>query len=372
MTTVPGPASSIPGLALSCDGDGRIRSLLHDSVRLKRRIRVGELFNQVLEPHSVAKASTFLGAVRAQRAAFGWEMNVVAKGSIVPLQFSGITVNDAEILIVATPSHLELDAYQDDLMRINNQLVNLQRELAGTNRDLALLNEQKNQLLGIAAHDLRNPLAAVSMFSGLLLSESPGPVTEKQRDILHRIRGASKFMGLLVNDLLDVAQIESGKLRLDLQTTDLNDLARDNVEVNRMFAEEKAIELRFDSSGEPLMRRLDRFKMEQVLNNLVGNAIKFSPRGTRISVRLRAEGDADLLEVADQGPGIPPDEINSLFQPFGRTSVTATGGERSTGLGLAIVRKIVEGHGGTVHVDSVVGQGSTFVVTLPRTAAPPA
>jgi signal transduction histidine kinase len=110
---------------------------------------------------------------------------------------------------------------------------------------------------------------------------------------------------------------------------------------------------------------LDRAKMEQVLNNLISNAIKYSPSDTTVDVRLYREHGKAVLSVRDRGQGIPEDELDALFEPFATTSVQGTAGERSTGLGLVIAKRIVEGHGGEIEVESEVGEGSNFVVTLP-------
>ncbi len=146
---------------------------------------------------------------------------------------------------------------------------------------------------------------------------------------------------------------------------DLNDLAQRNISLNRVLAHQKAIELVFHPSDTLPTLVLDRSKVEQVLNNLIGNAVKYSHPGTRVTISIEAVSGFAVCSVSDQGLGIPAEEIPKLFKAFGRTSVRATGGEQSTGLGLAIVRRIVEGLGGRITVESEVGKGSTFTFTLP-------
>ena len=169
----------------------------------------------------------------------------------------------------------------------------------------------------------------------------------------------------LINDLLDVAKIESGRLDLELATGDLCGQIEENLTMNRMLAEKKGIRLDFaPECGVPLFR-FDPGKIEQVLNNLISNAIKFSAPGTAVTVQASRVNDSVVVSVRDHGQGIPAEELDKLFKPFGKTTVRSTAGEKSTGLGLAICRKIVEGHGGRIWAESEVGKGSTFSFSLP-------
>jgi signal transduction histidine kinase len=260
-----------------------------------------------------------------------------------------------------------MDSQQyDEFSRLNNELATSQRELARRNAELARLNDQKNQFLGIAAHDLRNPLEVILTYSQFLLDEASGRLEPEQVEFVETIRSSSEFMLNLVENLLDVAKIEAGRLDLDLAETDLGELLERNVSLNRTLAQKKSIEVLLSGPpGLPTMR-IDAAKIEQVLNNLIGNAVKFSPRGSTVEVRAEDRGDCVVLWVRDQGPGVPADELDRLFRPFGRTRVRASGGEKCTGLGLAIVKKVVEGHGGRIDVESVVGAGATFSVFLPK------
>jgi len=246
-------------------------------------------------------------------------------------------------------------------------------EIAQKNAELAKLNELKNQFLGIAAHDLRNPLAVVTTCSDFLLSPESGLLSGKKRtEFLGRIKANGEFMLKLINDLLDVAKIESGRLDMELTTGDLCGLIDENLMMNRMLAEKKGIRLDFaPECGLPPLR-FDRHKIEQVLNNLISNAVKFSASGTAVTVRAVLSGGAVVVSVQDQGPGIPAGELDQLFRPFSKITVQSTAGEKSTGLGLAISRKIVEGHGGQIWAESEVDTGSTFSFSLPASYADPA
>jgi signal transduction histidine kinase len=191
---------------------------------------------------------------------------------------------------------------------------------------------------------------------------------EKKHDFMRRINANGEFMLKLIDNLLDVAKIESGRLDLELATGDLYGLIEENLTMNRLLAEKKGIRLDFaPECGMPLFR-FDRDKVEQVLNNLISNALKFSAPGTAVTVQASRMNGTVVVSVRDQGQGIPAEELDKLFKPFGRTTVRSTAGEKSTGLGLAISRRIVEGHGGRIWAESEPGKGSTFSFALPVSA----
>lgn len=253
----------------------------------------------------------------------------------------------------------------EEFTRVNNELADAQRELAKKNAALAALNEQKNRLLGMAAHDLRNPLGVIMSYAKFLDRMAGARLDEKERQFVAQIGKSSEFMLRLLEDLLDVSQIESGKLNLALAPVDLAALVANNVALNRVLAGAKQIVIELESPETPTAVLADATKIEQVLNNLISNAVKYSHAGTAVRVSVGADDKEIVVAVRDQGQGIPEAELSKLFQPFSKTSVKSTAGEKSTGLGLAISRKIVEGHGGRIRVDSRVGEGSTFSFSLP-------
>lgn len=255
-----------------------------------------------------------------------------------------------------------------ELIRLNVELSRARKELEARAGTLEALNQQKNELLSMAAHDLRNPLGIVMGYSRFLLGDEQ-PLTEDQRMYVTNIHRSAQFLLHLVEDLLDVSTIESGNLRLNRARLDVGELVAHAVRLNAPMGAAKGIELAAEQSPQGPIMVVDGPKIEQVLNNLITNALKYSHQGTRVLVVLREEPGAAVVEVRDQGQGIPASELGQLFQPFGRTSVQSTGGERSTGLGLAIVRNIVEAHGGRIEVESEVGRGSVFRVTLPTASS---
>lgn len=251
-----------------------------------------------------------------------------------------------------------------ELIRLNVELSRARRELEERATLLESLNRQKNELLGMAAHDLRNPLGVIMGYSRFMMTDEE-PLTDDQRMYVTNIHRSAQFLLHMVEDLLDVSAIETGNLRLHPARLDLGQLVAEATRLNTPLAAAKGIDLvsRLPDQGPVLV--VDGPKLEQVLNNLITNAIKYSHPGTRVDVVLAEEPGEVLLAVCDQGQGIPAEELGQLFRPFGRTSVQSTGGERSTGLGLAIVRNIVEAHGGRIDVQSEVGKGSIFRVHLP-------
>lgn len=239
-------------------------------------------------------------------------------------------------------------------------------------KELNQLNVRKNELLGMAAHDLRTPLGAISAYSNLLASEVGPTLSPIHREFLNTILDMSAFMSDLITDILDVTSIESGSLRLDRKPQPIEPLLRHAVTINAVLSRKKGITIESDLGSAETFCLIDHRKIDQVLNNLLGNAIKYSHSETTIKVSLEVDAEHVTIAIRDQGQGIPAEELEKIFAPFKTGSVRGTAGEHSTGLGLAIVHSIVTGHGGTIWVTSTVGEGSTFSFTLSRCAAPEA
>jgi signal transduction histidine kinase len=258
------------------------------------------------------------------------------------------------------------------LAALNSELADAHRELARRNAQLDAAVREKNQLLGMAAHDLRNPLGVIVGVAELLSEELGDSLSEENRELLSGLTRSAEYMLALINDLLDYSKVEAGRLELQLAPVDLATLLRENVAFNSILAGKKGINLRLQIEGAPPpLLNLDSRRVQQVINNLVSNALKFSHIGTTVTVTMRASPAEVTIEVADQGQGIASDELDKLFKPFTSTRTRSTAGEKSTGLGLAIAHRIVQAHGGRIRVESEPGRGTTFFVTLPA-AAPPA
>jgi PAS domain S-box-containing protein len=231
--------------------------------------------------------------------------------------------------------------------------------------ELERLNRLKTEFLGMAAHDMRTPIGRILSLTRFLIDEVATVLTEEQLRFLYDIRSSSQFTLQWIDNCLEVSSIESGNFHLDLRPSDLRKLLEHNVRISAELAQQKHIHVGLQVEGALPRLSFDTGKIEQVLNNLISNAVKFSQPDTTIEVRARAQDFGVLISVRDQGPGIPEAERDKLFQSFGRTSVRSITTERSTGLGLAIARKIVEEHGGRIWMESQVDVGSTFLFTLP-------
>ncbi len=238
-------------------------------------------------------------------------------------------------------------------------------EKADAYQRLAELNEIKTRFLGIAAHDLRSPLAVVKSFLSILDAGTVEGEPAKRKDLYGRMSRACDRMLALINDLLDVSAIESGSLKLERKPADMGAVLAESLETNRIVAAAKNIRLAADIPSSLPPVEIDSGRISQALDNLLGNAFKFSKPETTVMLSAEALGDSIRVSVRDQGPGISAEDLPKLFRPFGRAGTRPTGGEKSTGLGLAIVKKIIELHGGQVGVESEVGKGSTFFFTIP-------
>ena len=281
--------------------------------------------------------------------------------------FTSFKTSDG-VVLVGELNNDELAEMRETMISLNNELNNLTRELQKKNIQLDQLNQLKNQFLGMAAHDLRNPISSILTFSEFILESDDYDISDDLRKILELIKTASDFMLKLLEELLDVVKIESGKLQLNYENVPIDDFLRKNIEVNALLAEKKQIKLVLNIPQQLPEIAIDPVKIEQVLNNLVSNAIKYSFNETIITVSAFSTEEHVLISVRDQGQGIPEKELDKIFVPFAKISVKGTAGEKSAGLGLSIVKRIVTGHLGRIWVESEVGKGSCFYFTLPRKA----
>lgn len=255
------------------------------------------------------------------------------------------------------------------IRRKNQELTIAYKRLDELNHSLREANQVKSEFLSIAAHDLKNPLQVIMGFAETIL-ELPGQEARIYRDA-QKIYDASQRMLRLITHLLDTTAVESGKLTLRREWVDLNTLGEKVVAVNRSLAQRKGQRLLY-SGRAGCHCHVDAERLYEVIDNLVNNAIKFSPVKSKIAVRVQLSDMKDgtpkkiRLEVADEGPGLKPEDMPRLFGKFARLSALPTGGETTTGLGLSIVKKLVELHGGRVWAENRNDkQGSVFRVELP-------
>jgi signal transduction histidine kinase len=251
------------------------------------------------------------------------------------------------------------------LSDVNREVSDLRRALTRKSVELEMATRELNHLLGMIAHDLRNPLGVILGFAELLNVELAASINSEQRGFIEQIGRSAESMLRSIDELLDFSRIESGRLDLEPKVADLAELARQNLVANGVIAGRKNIVLRCRVAGAERRISIDVRRIEQVLNNLIGNAIKFSYPGGEVNVTLAFGSDAVAIEVADRGIGIPKEQLERLFTPLAVRGRRGTADEPSTGLGLAICRRIVEAHRGTIRVESEEGAGAKFIVTIP-------
>lgn len=260
------------------------------------------------------------------------------------------------------------------LEEINTAISRQKDEIEAQSEELRKLNEEKNAMLGMAAHDLRNPLYAIQSVLDLLDEDEKASTGNKLprevRDDLYTSIGESTRHTLsLVNDLLDTASVEKQLDELELSQIDLSAVVKQALRFNEGKAREKEIHIKSDIT-EPVHAACNSRALLEICDNLISNAIKFSPKGSRVSLSLKG-GDNPFIRIEDDGPGFTEEDRGKIFQRFARLSAKPTGGEASNGLGLAIVHSLVNGLGLDLHLHSEPGKGATFTITgFDRARAP--
>lgn len=233
------------------------------------------------------------------------------------------------------------------------------------NEELKILNEEKNKFIGVAAHDLRNPIGAIYSFSNLIIENYSNNMDSKGLKMLSYIKDLSNNSLKLLKDLLDVSQIESGTVNLQLKYENYIEFITKYMQFNLLIAKKKEINIRLETTEKEIFFLFDDHYLSEVINNLLTNAIKFSYPKSEIIIKITTSKNFVKTEVIDQGQGIPKEEQAKLFNYFQKTSVQPTNGETSTGLGLAIAKKIIIEHKGTIGVNSELGKGANFYYELP-------
>jgi PAS domain S-box-containing protein len=235
---------------------------------------------------------------------------------------------------------------------------------AVTMQDISYLKELdrlKSDFIHTVSHDLRSPLTSILGYTELV--ERTGPLNPNQQEFLHRLHGSVQHITTLINDLLDLGRLEAGfDTRREL--VQLENVLKFSLDMFEIQVKKKNIKLIADIASDLKALRANPIRIRQMLDNLVGNAIKYAPPGGSVHVSMSMQGEQIILKVEDTGPGIPPEEQGRVFEKFYRATNTIDGVEGS-GLGLAIVKSIVDSHQGRVWVESTTGKGSSFIVLLP-------
>jgi len=257
---------------------------------------------------------------------------------------------------------------EDNLMRLNMEL---EERVARRTAELARAKERaeaadrvKSSFLATMSHELRTPLNAIIGFTGIMLQGLPGSLSDEQRKQLAIVQNSGRHLLNLINDVLDISKIEAGELSLDSTVFDIGQSIEKAVKMVSPMAGQKGIAIETAISGEVGATRNDQRRVEQVLINILNNAVKFTEEG-RVRVSGSREGDQYVLTVSDTGVGIAPDELEAIFKPFHQSETGRMRRHEGTGLGLSICRKILDMMGGAIGVASAPGQGSTFTVRFP-------
>jgi PAS domain S-box-containing protein len=229
-------------------------------------------------------------------------------------------------------------------------------------------NVAKSTFLTAMSHELRTPLNAIGGYTELLTLGLGGPTTPEQLDYLERIRRSQQHLLGIISDLLNFSRIEAGTLTYDIRSLSLKQVIGGVVPLIEPQAEAKGIALRTDTTSHDCLVLGDRAKVDQILLNLLSNAIKFTESRGTVTVQCKESGSTASIEVIDTGAGIPPDKLDAIFEPFVQLGRSLSSAHEGTGLGLAISRELARAMSGNLSVSSKVGKGSTFTLTLPRTA----
>ncbi|MFI5339823.1 MAG: GAF domain-containing protein [Candidatus Methylomirabilales bacterium] len=290
----------------------------------------------------------------------------------VPMQRDGQIVGTV-VVVRKTPGafserHLSLLTTFASQTTIAIEHARLYRDVTEKGRMLEEANRHKSQFLANMSHELRTPMNAIIGFSEVLLDPALQVSDEERAQFLMDILNSGKHLLNLINEVLDLSKIEAGRMELNIEPADLGGVLESVQGTMRPLAAKKTIELAIESDGRIGSFPMDAARIKQVLLNLVGNAIKFTPQGGRVWVRAAAEDGSVRVEVGDTGPGISPEDHERIFLEFQQAQTARDAGKpEGTGLGLALARKFVEMHGGQIWVKSEVGRGSTFTFTLPIT-----
>jgi len=324
-----------------------------------------------------------LTADRARRA----QVSLVRpmSGAALPMEMvSGKIFNErGEPMAIVSVLHdrtkeVENERLYEELKRFSSELEDRVREatrdleernlrLQWQSQELEKAYRLKSEFLANMSHELRTPINALIGYTSLMLDRIYGDLTTKQEEGLHRIQVSSQHLLALINDILDLAKIEAGKMPVHLERVLLNDVLNEVAAQMEPMVRRKGLEFDVQLPSEPVYMATDRTKVKQIVLNLISNAIKFTPRGS-VSVATRTNGDEVRIAVSDTGIGIRPQDLEVIFEEFRQVDQSRTREYGGTGLGLSITRKLIALLGGDIAVASQYGRGSTFTVTLPRTS----
>lgn len=261
------------------------------------------------------------------------------------------------------PHNDNTQTYLEEISKLNNELVNMQRELNASNAALAKAIELKNRFVGMVVHDLRNPLTIISMYAQTIKSRINEPkLVEECIDV---IEYSANFMAELIENLLDTTSLASGSFSITLNKNNITELMNIIIKKVLPIAQNRAITIHKDITAvEPFY--FDAFRIEQAINNIISNALKYTPKDGSVCISLTDNESLVFITITDNGLGIPEEERHKIFSFFGRTSNRSPHGDKSVGIGLALCKSIIDAHEGTIEISSKPGEGTTVMITLPK------
>ncbi len=251
----------------------------------------------------------------------------------------------------------------------NQNLAVANRDLEAANKKLKEIDKMKSDFISIVSHELRTPLTSIKAFAELIMIK-PRMTSEKRDKLLRIINNETDRLARLISDILDLTKIEAGKLSWHITRVSLNDIVQTSVAGIQSLADNKSIEIKVAMPPTLSLLFGDRDRLIQVITNILSNSIKFTPQGGGIKISAIQESSPKsqiVVTISDTGIGIPPTDLELIFEKFRRSGDVLTYNNQGTGLGLAISRQIVEYHGGVIWAESALGQGSIFTFTLPLT-----
>ncbi len=341
------------------DADRVVESNVHTQVLFGRPLQ-GVVFSTLLATFERELNATVLARSFASR-----NINVMAFTGLPQTYRASFLPIAAGTVVFGSIDPVDQETLRRELLTLNQELSTRERALQQSLAELARLGRLKDQFLGMAAHDLRSPLTAIAA-NALFLQEALGPtLQEESADSLRGICEAADLMRDLIESFLDTALIEAGQLRLDLASVDLGDAVARAVAMVEPLVRRRSMRVQLELGPGLPRAMVDKSKLQQVIINLVNNAVQHSPDGAEVLVAVRHEGPDVVLEVSDRGAGISVELMKGLYAAYVHGDAKRTHAERSIGLGLAITRMIVLAHGGQVNAVSAPGEGSTFTVRLP-------
>ncbi len=392
-----------PEIAACCETDGTVTEVLRNNLRLENSLAAGQSLAGIAGANSRPKMVGFIRKVVDSGAALDWELEVASQRGILSLFFSGCRTNSGIVIIGCAKSRsakeVEFELMQlagkerdrvcgrrakprswtlsrtrqaassgQELTRSNTELPSAEQQVVQKTLDLEEQKIETFRNLGMVVHALRNPANGILAAAEYLIEDSSSGVGEEGRPLLESVIRSSQYMLQIIDEILDFSASECGKLKINLRPTDLVSLVEHDLFLNTTQLQFKKLQLNKSWEQPAIIVNLDAVKITQAIDSLIHNAIKFSPNGGRIDIRLATNQEIVTLSVRDEGPGLSAGAVDTIFEPF-RSSLNGSPSMKGgAGLGLAVSKRIIEAHGGEISVKNELGTGSTFLLTLPVTA----